>query len=30
MMFSLLGPPAYVKYARRLHSTHVPARPAAA
>jgi hemerythrin-like domain-containing protein len=30
MMFSLLGPPAYVKYARRLHSTHVPALPAAA
>ena len=30
ILFSLLGPPAYVKYARRLHSTHVPALPAAA
>jgi hemerythrin-like domain-containing protein len=30
MVFSLLGPPAYVKYAERLHRTHAPALPAAA
>jgi hemerythrin-like domain-containing protein len=30
MIFSLLGPPAYAKYAHRLHGTHVPALPAAA
>jgi hemerythrin-like domain-containing protein len=30
MIFSLLGPPAYVKYAARLHTAHVPALPAAA
>jgi hypothetical protein len=30
MVFSLLGPSAYVKYAERLHRTHVPALPAAA